>query len=158
MATPPPRDILNSYSYKKQCVKEIFFDSRRRIRRRPAFDGHDLMKQVTPQSGGPPMFKPLITAALFAAFATPAALAGPAERLGRADHRLTAAEIRGDIPQDSRADAVENRIDRYENKVDRRESRRDEAMDNGPRDVAEDRLDRAENALDRREDRIDRRN
>ena len=40
------------------------------------------------------MFKPLIAAALIAAFAAPAALAGPAERLGRIDHRLTAAEVR----------------------------------------------------------------
>jgi hypothetical protein len=103
------------------------------------------------------MFKPLIAAALIATFAAPAALAGPAERLGRIDHRLTAAEIRGDIPQGSRADHAEDRLDRFENKVDRRESRRDEAYDHGPRDVIEDRLDRAENVADRREDRIDRR-
>lgn len=104
------------------------------------------------------MFKPLITAALIAAFAAPVAFAGPAERLGRADHRLTAAEIRGDIQQGTRADHAEDRLDRYENKVDRRESRRDEAVDHGPRDVAEDKLDRAESVLDRKEDRIDRRN
>jgi hypothetical protein len=42
------------------------------------------------------MFKPLIAAALIATFVAPAALAGPAERLGRIDHRLTAAELRGD--------------------------------------------------------------
>jgi hypothetical protein len=104
------------------------------------------------------MLKPLIAAAVMAALAAPAALAGPAERLGRVDHRLTAAEIRGDIPQGSPADHAEDRLDRYENKVDRRESRRDEAYDHGRRDVAEDRLDRAESVLDRREDRVDRRN
>jgi len=104
------------------------------------------------------MFKPLITATLIAAFGSPAALAGPAERLGRIDHRLTAAEIRGDIPQASPADHAEDRLDRFENKVDRRESRRDRAYHHGPRDVIEDRLDRAESRRDRREDRIDRRN
>ncbi len=103
------------------------------------------------------MFKSLIAAVFIAALAAPSALAAPAERLGRIDHRLTAAELRGDIPQGSRADHAEDRLDRHENKVDRRESRRDEAVDFGPRDVAEDRLDRAENHLDRREDRIDRR-
>jgi hypothetical protein len=104
-----------------------------------------------------PMLKPLIAAALIAAFAAPAALAGPAERLGRVDHRLTAAELRGDIVQGSRADHAEDRLDRFENRVDRRESRRDEAVDLGPRDVIEDRLDRAESRRDRHEDRIDRR-
>ena len=103
------------------------------------------------------MFRPLIAAALIATFAAPPALAGPAEGLGRIDHRLTAAEIRGDIRQGSRADLAEDRLDRFENKVDRRESRRDEAYDHGRRDVIEDRLDRAENVADRREDRIDRR-
>ena len=103
------------------------------------------------------MFRPLIAAALIAAFAAPVALAGPAERLGRVDHRLIAAELRGDIAQGSRADLAEDRLDRFENKVDRRESRRDEAYDHGRRDVIEDRLDRAENVADRREDRIDRR-
>ena len=44
--------------------------------------------------GGLPLFRPLIAAALIAAFAAPVALAGPAERLGRVDHRLTAAEKR----------------------------------------------------------------
>ncbi len=103
------------------------------------------------------MLKSLIAAALVAAFAAPVALAGPAERLGRVDKRLTAAEIRGNIPQGSRADHAEDRLDRFENKVDRRESRRDEAVDLGPRDVFEDRLDRVEDRGDRREDRIDRR-
>ena len=59
------------------------------------------------------MFKPLIAAALIAAFAAPAALAGPAERLGRIDHRLTAAEVRGDFAQGSRADLAEDRLDRF---------------------------------------------
>lgn len=103
------------------------------------------------------MFKPLIAAVLFATFAAPAALAGPAERLGRIDHRLTAAEIRGGIAQGSCAELAEDRLDRFENRVDRRESRCDEAHDRRPLDVIEDRLDRAENVLDRREDRIDRR-
>ncbi len=103
------------------------------------------------------MFKPLIAAARIAGFPAPAGLAGPAERLGRIDHRLTAAEVRSDFAQGSRADHAEDRLDRFENKVDRRESRRDEAYDHGPRDVAEDKLDRAENRWDRREDRIDRR-
>ncbi len=104
------------------------------------------------------MFKTLIATALIATFAAPAALAAPAERLGRADHRWTAAELRGDIKQGTPADRAEDRLDRLENKVDRRESRRDEAYDRGPRDVLEDKLDRAESVADRREDRIDRRN
>ena len=103
------------------------------------------------------MFKPLIAAAFIAALAAPSALAAPAERLGRIDHRLTVAELRGDIPQGSRADHAEDRFDRFENRVDRRESRRDEAIDFGPRDVIEDHLDRAESRRDRHEDRIDRR-
>lgn len=103
------------------------------------------------------MLKSIISAAMLAAVFAPSAFAAPPERLGRIDHRLTAAEIRGDIPQGSFADLAEDRFDRFENKVDRRESRRDEAYDFGRRDVREDRLDRAESKADRREDRIDRR-
>ncbi|MEX1251394.1 MAG: hypothetical protein WEA77_09400 [Hyphomonas sp.] len=77
--------------------------------------------------------------------------------LGQIDHRLTGAEVRGDIAQGSLADLAEDRLDRFENRVDRRESRRDEAYDHGPRDLAEDGLDRAESRWDGREDRIDRR-
>ncbi|MEO1472904.1 MAG: hypothetical protein AAFS03_03030 [Pseudomonadota bacterium] len=103
------------------------------------------------------MLKPLITASLVAAFAAPAAVAGPPERFERVDNRLDRLERRGVIEQGSRADKVEDRFDRFEDRVDRREDRRDRAVDYGPRDRAEDRIDRAENVLDRRENRRDRR-
>lgn len=84
--------------------------------------------------------------------------AGPAERLGRLDKRLSVAEANGAWAQGSRADRFEDRVDRREDVVDRREDRRDRAVDNGPRDRFEDRLDSAENRRDRRENRIDRNN
>ena len=92
------------------------------------------------------------------ALASSQAWAGPAERLGRLDKRLSVAEANGAWAQGSRADRWEDRIDRREDVVDRREDRRDRAVTHGPRDLAEDRLDRAENNLDRRENRRDRAN
>ena len=102
--------------------------------------------------------KKLLTLTLIAAMAAPVALAGPAERLGRLDHRLDHLERIGVIKQGSYLDRVEDRIDRRENKIDRREDRRDRAINHGPRDRLEDRLDRLENYYDRREDRRDRLN
>ena len=102
--------------------------------------------------------KKLLTLTLIAAMAAPIALAGPAERLGRFDHRLDRLERQGVIPQGSYWDRVEDRIDRRENKIDRREDRRDRAVNHGPLDRLEDRVDRLENIFDRREDRRDRLN
>lgn len=81
---------------------------------------------------------------------------GPAERAGRIDKRLAAAEQRGAWEQGSPADKREDRFDRWEDRVDRREDRRDRAVNNGPLDRREDRLDRAENVFDRAENRRDR--
>lgn len=93
----------------------------------------------------------LITATLAAPV-----MAGPAERAGRIDKRLTAAEQRGAWEQGSRWDRLEDRQDRREDIIDRREDRRDRAVTHGPRDLIEDRLDRAENRRDRAENRRDR--
>ncbi|MEZ5952793.1 MAG: hypothetical protein R3C13_00675 [Hyphomonas sp.] len=103
------------------------------------------------------MLKPLLAALLVGAIAVPAASAGPVERAGRFDKRLTAAEYRGAWAQGSRADHAEDRFDHREDVRDRRESRRDEAVDFGPRDVIEDRIDRRESHRDRLENRVDRR-
>ncbi len=84
------------------------------------------------------------------------AVAGPAERAGRIDKRLTAAEARGAWEQGSRADRLEDRFDRREDVWDRREDRRDRAVTHGPRDLIEDRIDSAENRRDRAENRRDR--
>ena len=82
--------------------------------------------------------------------------AGPAERAGRIDKRLTAAENRGAWEQGSRADRLEDRFDRREDYLDRREDRRDRSVTYGRRDLIEDRVDRAENRRDRAENRRDR--
>ncbi|MEO0981097.1 MAG: hypothetical protein AAFX03_00425 [Pseudomonadota bacterium] len=103
------------------------------------------------------MLKSAMAALIAASFAAPA-FAGPPERLGRIDKRLTAAERNGVWEQGSRADRVEDRVDRFENRVDRREDRRDRAVTYGPLDRVEDRFDQLENRADRREDRRDRRN
>ena len=100
----------------------------------------------------------LISLSLVVAMAAPLANAGPAERLGRLDHRLDQAERNGAWAQGSRADLLEDRLDRWEDRVDRREDFRDRAVDLGPLDRLEDRIDRRENLRDRRENRIDRRN
>jgi hypothetical protein len=94
--------------------------------------------------------------AVIAMLATATVSAGPAERAGRLDKRLGAAEARGAWQQGSRADRAEDRFDRREDRWDRREDRRDRAVTRGPRDLAEDRRDRAENVRDRRENRRDR--
>ncbi len=96
-------------------------------------------------------------AATLAVLVSGSALAGPAERAGRADKRLTALEQRGAWEQGSVADRREDRFDRLEDRVDRREDYRDRLVDRGPRDLAEDRLDRRENHWDRAENRRDRR-
>lgn len=57
------------------------------------------------------MSNPLMAGALIAGFA---ALAGPPERLGRIDHRLPAAEIRGDSVEGGRADLAEDRLHRID--------------------------------------------
>ena len=103
------------------------------------------------------MQKSTMVIALVVALAVPTAFAGPAERAGRLDKRLTAAEQRGAWEQGSRADRLEDRVDRREDAWDRREDRRDRAVNHGPGDRAEDRLDRAENRRDRAENRRDRR-
>jgi hypothetical protein len=103
------------------------------------------------------MLKAAFTALVASAIIAPTALAGPAERAGRIDHRLTLAEVNGAWAQGSRADHIEDRLDRREDVIDRRENRRDEAVDLGRWDVIEDRLDRREDRRDRRENRIDRR-
>lgn len=87
---------------------------------------------------------------------THAVLAGPADRLGRLDKRLGAAESRGAWEQGSKGDRFEDRVDRLEDRVDRREDRRDRAVTLGPRDLAEDRIDRRENRRDVAENRRDR--
>jgi hypothetical protein len=89
---------------------------------------------------------------------TAPAWAGPAERAGRLDKRLSALEQRGAWEQGSRGDRIEDRFDRFEDRLDRREDRRDLAVDLGPRDRWEDRLDRAESVRDRAENRRDRAN
>ena len=103
----------------------------------------------------------LLVFSLFAGCTLPpttgAASAGPVEREGRLDKRLTYAEYRGAWAQGSRADHVEDRFDHREDVRDRRESRRDEAVDYGRWDVIEDRIDRRESVRDRAENRIDRR-
>lgn len=103
------------------------------------------------------MLKFAMTSMVVAALVAPAALAGPAERLGRFDKALTRAEARGDWAQGSRADLYEDRIDRFEDRVDRRESVRDRQVTHGPWDRAEDVLDWREGRRDRLENRIDRR-
>ncbi|EAQ97716.1 hypothetical protein [Congregibacter litoralis] len=85
-----------------------------------------------------------------------AVLAGPADRLGRLDKRLGAAENSGAWEQGSKGDRFEDRIDRLEDRADRREDRRDRAVTVGPRDLAEDRMDRRENRRDVAENRRDR--
>ena len=102
------------------------------------------------------MLKSVMLVAVVSSLSAPVAFAGPAERLGRLDHRLDRLEANGTIAQGSRADRIEDRFDRYEDRLDRRESRRDEAIDFGPRDVREDRRDRRESVRDRRENRRDR--
>jgi len=96
-------------------------------------------------------------AATLAVLVSGNALAGPAERAGRADKRLSAIEQRGAWEQGSAADRREDRFDRLEDRLDRREDYRDRLVDRGPRDLAEDRLDRRENHWDRAENRRDRR-
>ncbi|MEO0437494.1 MAG: hypothetical protein AAF098_11360 [Pseudomonadota bacterium] len=103
------------------------------------------------------MVKTVIGLLAFSLLST-SAWAGPAERLGRLDKRLSVAEANGAWAQGSRADRFEDRVDRREDVVDRREDRRDRAVDHGPRDRFEDRIDSAENRRDRRENRIDRNN
>ena len=66
-----------------------------------------------------------IVASLTSSLAVSTATAGPAERRGRLDKRLGAAEAIGAWAQGSRADRFEDRIDRREDVVDRREDRRD---------------------------------
>ena len=100
--------------------------------------------------------KPVVIATVAALFLSSQVLAGPAERVGRIDKRLTAAENRGAWEQGSRADRWEDRIDRREDVIDRREDKRDRAVTHGRRDLIEDRVDRAENRLDRAENRRDR--
>ena len=99
------------------------------------------------------MLKSLIIAGATSLVLVPIASAGPVERLGRLDHRLSVAEARGAWAQNTRADYIEDRFDRYEDIIDRREDRRDRAVTYGPRDLAEDRWDRWENHLDRQENR-----
>lgn len=96
-------------------------------------------------------------AVTLAALASGSALAGPAERAGRVDKRLTALEQGGRWAQGSVADRREDRFDRLEGRIDRREDYRDWRVDRGPRDRAEDRLDWRENHRDRAENHRDRR-
>jgi hypothetical protein len=100
--------------------------------------------------------KHLIPVALLLVLVPGVALTAPAERAGRMDKRLTAAEQRGAWEQGSPADRVEDRLDRREDVFDRREDRRDRAVDLGWRDRLEDRYDSAENRRDRWENRRDR--
>ena len=101
--------------------------------------------------------KRALTMTLATVLFSTAAIAGPPERAGRLDKRLTAAERAGAWEQGSRADHREDRFDRVEDRIDRREDVRDRAVTRGPWDLREDRLDRAENKLDRLENRRDRR-
>lgn len=103
------------------------------------------------------MLKSALIVALAVGLAAPVALAGPAERLGRIDKRLSHAEANGAWAPGSRGDRIESRIDLFEDRVDRRENVRDRAVTLGPRDLIEDRYDRAEDVRDRAENRIDRR-
>ena len=98
----------------------------------------------------------VLAAAVGTALASTGSQAGPAERAGRIDKRLTAAERRGVWAQGSRADRREDRFDRREDRADWREDRRDARVHHGPRDRVEDVLDRRENRRDRAENRIDR--
>ena len=102
--------------------------------------------------------KRTLTTALATAVLSSAVMAGPAERAGRLDKRLTVAERSGAWEQGSRADRMEagHEIELHAHRLDRREDIRDRAVTHGPRDLREDRLDRAENKRDRLENRRDR--
>ena len=103
------------------------------------------------------MLRSILTASLIVSLSAAPALAGPAERAGRIDKRLTAAERSGAWEQGSRADRAEDRIDRFEDRLDWREDRRDRAVDYGRLDRIEDVHDSRENRRDRLENRRDRR-